>query len=64
MVQQTAVNVNVGMPVIQFHAAKQGHGFLVRALWFVCVGLLALPRYSGTPLFPYSSILISYWTPT
>ena len=38
MVQQTAVNVNVGMPVIQFHAAKQGHGFLVRAFWFVCVG--------------------------
>ena len=38
MVQQTAVNVNVGMPNVHFHAAKQGHGFVVRALWFLGIG--------------------------
>jgi len=36
--QQTNVQVNVGMPSIQFHAAKQGHSLIVRALWFVFVG--------------------------
>lgn len=36
--QQTNVQVNVGMPSIQFNAAKQGHSFVVRALWFVFIG--------------------------
>ena len=38
MSQQTSVNVNVAMPTIQFNAARHGHGFFVRALWFLAVG--------------------------
>lgn len=36
--QQTNVQVNVGMPSIQFNAAKQGHSLFVRALWFLAIG--------------------------
>jgi uncharacterized membrane protein YccF (DUF307 family) len=36
--QQTNVNVTVGMPAIQFNAAKQGHSIFVRALWFLAIG--------------------------
>jgi hypothetical protein len=34
----TTVNVNTGMPAVQFHATRQGHGFIVRALWFLAIG--------------------------
>lgn len=36
--QATHVNVHVGMPSIQFNAAKSGPSFAVRALWFVAIG--------------------------
>lgn len=66
---QNNLTVNLGAPVapaptVQFIAGKTGHGFLTRALWFLCIGWWLSGIFMTVGLLSIASVIlmpVGFW---